>query len=417
MATPVFCCGFECGLGPVNVLGHFRNIGSTAVAISTTTFRSGLRSLRANPSASDAIATCSWSAANELRHVGRVYVYFATALPDANTLLVFTGATGTPSGPAVFFKQSDSKIYAAVAAGVSGAATLGATGVTVTTGTWYRIDFHFLISTAGNDTCDVKVDGTDCGQATAAGSGSGVGDITIGVVGDQPDRTVSADVFFDDFLLSATALDYPLGAGYALSYIPNADGDGSSANRHYGLGANEVERTLTGTDITNTTTDAYTLVDERPLPTTEVDFINWKTNGTAGDYVEIAYEDSVESVAPRTVEAIAAHHDAGGAGTNAWALTLRESGGGTTGDIFNSTTNVGATITYKRAHFATVPGTSNAWTTANFNALRSRFIATDASPDVYLDALMLEAEYAEVAAAGFVRSLISRQAVKRAAFY
>jgi hypothetical protein len=312
-------------------------------------------------------------------------VYFATALPTADTPIV-AYISGATTGPNIAFKNSDSKLYAAVGS------TLGASGVTVTTGQWYRLDWDFNINTGGNDVCDVKVEGTTCTQATAAGV-SGTGDQFIGVI-----STATADIYWDDFLWSATAADYPLGAGYVLSYVPNEDGDGSSANRHNGLGANEVERTLTGTDITNTTTTAYQLVDDRPMETAAGDFIAWLTNGTAGDYVEVGYENSVESVAPRTVEAIVGFHDAGGAGTHNFQVTLRESGGATTADIAPATTrNVGATLNWIRAHFATVPGTATAWDTTKFNALRSRFIATDASPDVYLDGLMLEAEFVPAA--------------------
>lgn len=278
----------------------------------------------------------------------------------------------------------------------------------MTTGTWYRVDFDFNIQTAGTDTCDVKVDGTAAAQASGTGQNIGQTSFLLGVVDSSASGgTPTADVYFEDTLLSFTAADYPLGAGYVLSYIPNADGT------HNVAGANDFEYTLTGTDITNASTDVYTLIDDRPLPTTAVDFINGIAPPNPTDYVEIQYEHSVESAAPRSVEAIVIHHDAGGAGTNNWTWTLRDHGGGTSANVHSGTTNVGATITAKRAHFTTIPG-GGAWTLTAFNNLRSRFLVSDASPDVYIDAAMLEAEYAPVAAPypyNFVRS----QAVKRAA--
>lgn len=374
MATPVFCCGWECGSGTGT---HHWTSANTPTA-DTVTFRTGLRAGRCDPSSSTEYFFVTL--ASVTRWVGRFYIRFAT-LPSADTSLCEVGNGGQDS-PCVRFKQSDSKIYAGVHT------TLGASGVAVTTGVWYRIDFDFNVQTGGNDTCDVQVDGSACGQATATGLSAAETRVNLGVI-----DTCTADVYLDDFLLSNTAADYPLGAGHVNSYIPNADGT------HTANSANEVERTLTGTDIVIATTTAYQLIDERPLPTTEVDFINWKTNGGT-DYVEWQYEDSTEGAAPRAVEAILVYHDASGAGTHNFQVTLREHAGATTADIAPAATrNVGATISYIRKHFATVPGTSDAWTETKFNALRSRLLVSDASPDVYIDAAMLEAEWAEAGGA------------------
>ena len=319
MATPVFVCGAECGV--VAAASHWiTSTGTTS--FSTTTVRTGARSLRVNPTAGtgefDTLALAS-----SADWVVRAYVYFAT-LPSATTS--FISRVGTVIG--VWFNASDSKVYVG-----SDASTLGATGVSVTTGQWYRIDFKYTATTL-----DAQVDGAAVGQLT--GTYSAFTQLAIG-----RSATVTKDLFFDDIIISQTAVDYPLGAGFVKSYIPNADGT------HNVAGANDFERTLTGTDITNATTDAYTLIDERPLPTTAVDFINGVAPPNATDYVEWQYEDSTESSAPRGVEAVIVHHDASGAGTNNFTVTLRESAGGTSGNIWSGTTNVGATITYKRAFF------------------------------------------------------------------
>jgi hypothetical protein len=316
----------------------------------------------------------------------RAYVYFAT-LPDA-TCRVVSLSSAILQG--VFFDVATSTLQVGTAVG-----TLGGSGVSVTTGQWYRIDFK-----ATATTLDAQVNGAAVGQlggSFAAKTTLSYGDAAV---------TRTQDMFLDDIIVSQTLADYPLGAGYVLSYIPNADGT------HNVAGANDFERTLTGTDITNATTDAWTLIDKRPLPTTAVDFINGSAPPNTTDYVEWQYEDSVEAGDPRTVEAIFVHHDASGAGTNNFTVTLREHAGSTTANIFSGTTNVGATITYKRAHFATVPGTADPWTTTKFNALRSRFLVTDASPDPYIDAVMLEADFAEVAAAAITAYAWPRMTVR-----
>lgn len=379
MATPVFCCGFECG--GLNNSGHIADNLNTPT-FSTTTIRTGARSLRCNTSAAVQNGLLIVSAASELRFVGRIYIRFAT-LPSADCSLVAHGTSSPPAGPNVRFQASDSKLYAAVGT------TLGASGVAVTTGQWYRIDFNSLIVTGGlNDTMDVQVDGVACGQATATGANSGSGRLLIGVI-----TSCTADVFFEDALISITAADYPLGAGHVNSYIPNADGT------HNIAGANDFEF-ADGTDITNATTTANTVIAHRPLPTSEAaDYIEGTAPPNATDYVEWQYEDeSTETAAPRAVEAIIAVTDAAGAGTYNITVTLREHAGATSADIVTGASSGGATVRYHRAHFATVPGTSDAWTLTKFNALRSRFLVSDASPDPRINAAMLEAEYEDAVA-------------------
>src|SRR3990167_3528086 len=366
MATPVVACGFECGVLPS--AGHHLQSGIGSPSFDTTTFRSGLRALRCDATAALVSGTLVFTGSTVA--VGRVYIRFAS-LPSADCILADWDSSTNAN---IWFKASDSKLYARIGT------TAGASGIAVTTGQWYRLDFKWDDT---NNTSDLQVDGVAAGQARAAFSVAVPGRIPFGLL-----TSVTADIYFDDWLVSTTAVDYPLGAGYVLSYIPNADGT------HNVDGANDFEKTLTGTDITNATTDAWQLIDERPLPTTAVDFINGIGPPNSTDYVEWQYEDSTEANAPRAVEGLIVYHDASGAGTNNFSVTLREHAGGTSADIMApATRNVGATITYARAQFATVPGTSDAWTTVKFNALRSRFLVSDASPDPYIDAAMLEAEF------------------------
>lgn len=366
MATPTFCCGAECGASFSGSGTHWQNT-PTGGSFDTGTVRSGLRSLRLNLSGAAGAfnGNSAIAGAGTTDWVVRFYVRFAT-LPSATSAVV-----ATENSYGVYFKASDSSLYVG-----SSTIVLGLTGVAITSGQWYRVDLKMTATTL-----DAQVDGVAVGQLVGVYAVSQR--IDVGSVATATTR----DQFTDDIITSNTLADYPIGAGYILSYIPNADGT------HNVAGANDFERTLTGTDITNSTTDAYTLIDERPLPTTAVDFINGVAPPNSTDYVEWQYEDSVESEAPRTVEAIIIHHDAGGAGTNNFTVTLRESAGATSGDIWTGTTNVGGTITPKRAHFATVPGTSDAWTTTTFNNLRSRFLVSDASPDPYIDAAMLEVDF------------------------
>ncbi len=319
------------------------------------------------------------------RWVGRVYVQFAQ-LPSISTYIIETGAGDT--GPGVYFNQTDSKLYARVGT------TSGATGVVISTSQWYRVDFDFNIQTAGNDVCDVQVDGTICGQATATGISASQTQIAIGVSG-----AASVISYWDDVILSNTAADYPLGAGYVNHFVPTADGT------HNVAGTGDFQRTVTATDILNATTDAYQLVDDVPLESgASVDWINMAAPVNATDYVECVFGPapgiSTPTTAPRTVEVIAGIHQATTATGN---MEIRLNDNGTMGTVYTATTVAGVTsVAYKRAHFADPPSAATVWTLSgngNFNNLRVRFgspAALDVVPDQYFDCIMVEAEFAGV---------------------
>lgn len=376
--TPVFTCGFECGVLGAN--GEHWSSAATA-SISTTTIRSGSRSFRFNATASTAGAACPVLFTSGNIYVIRVYIRFAS-LPIADYGLFETNNTGQPGA---YFKQSDSKIYA----GISSAT--GATGVSVTTGVWYRLDIK-VNSSANPWLIDVNVDGTSCGQYSNAVAAENTTQIRIGGGGTQ-----TVDVFYDDLVVSQTSGDYPIGKGYVNHFIPVTP-DGT----HSGLTANDYERTLTGTDILNSTTDSYQLLDDVPLESgSSVDWVNMVAPA-ASSYVEHIFGPasgiSTPTIAPRAVEIIFGHHAAGTGNYNAvWLLNDN----GTTDAIYTASAVAGSTtMLYKRKHYATAP-TGGAWTLSgagNFNNIRTRFGATgtvDANPDVYFDCAMIEAEFDE----------------------
>ena len=388
MATPVFCCGFECGVsGDGN---HFAVIGTGS--FSTTTIRSGLRALRLNPTIATAYGATLAVAATTGRVI-RVYVYFAS-LPNTTTELATCGSGGG-NYEGAYFNSSDSKIYAGY-----GSASLGATGIPVTTGVWYQLDIK-LNATANPHLIDVSVNGVACGQASNAEASANYSS-SLTNVGFRNSST-TADAFFEDWLISTTLTDYPIGAGYILSYIPNADGThnvAGAADFKHGTGT-----TPAGTDITNASTDAWQDIDKRPLVTSAAGaetLINMIAPPNATDYVEIRFEASVEPGPPRAVEVIIGINQAG---TGAGNMEVRLNDNGTMGTIYTATGVAGVAIAtgvvFKRAQFADPPSAASAWVLGgagdgDFNDLRIRFgspAAVDANPDQYLVEAMFEAEY------------------------
>lgn len=328
--TPVFCCGFECGVNNAHWI-------STGAPYSTVVVRSGARAFRVNPTATTVTAT-SVSIVSATRWIGRFYLRFAT-LPSASCGIFGTSTTdGTAGGPKVHFNASDSKIYAKVGT------TVGATGVSVTTGAWYRIDFDFNISTGGNDTCDVQIDGTAVGQATAAGESAATATLALGAF-----SSTTADFYIDDVVLSNTAADYPIGAGYVNHFVPTSDGT------HNIAGTGDFQRGNTGTDILNATTNAYLLIDDVPLPSGAVDEADCQravAPPNATDYVEGVFGPgpgiSTPTVAPRTVEAILAHHQVA---TQTGMMKVDLNDNGTVDSILNITPATAGVTTYRYACF------------------------------------------------------------------
>jgi len=385
MATPVFCCGFECGNG------HHTLTGSSSIV--TSGMRSGLRALQINPTASTgyAISLDFGVAIN----VMRVYIYFVS-LPTSTCEIAVFGTTTSIGG--AYFNISDNSIYA----GASATPSLGATGVPVTTGVWYKLDIKG--NTASNPwLIDVSVNGTACGQKSYATGGSSKTQYTIG------NRNLSStfDAIYDDILLSSTLADYPLpGALKIEPFVPTSDGT------HNIAGTADFRKTLTATDILNSTTDAYLLVDNIPLDSgaaaSNGTFINMIAPPNATDYVECVFGPapgiSTPTTAPRSVEVIAAIAQAG---TGAGNMRIRLNDNGTLDDMYSATGVAGVTsYAYKRKHYAAGP--AGAWViggggNGDFTDLRVRYgspAAVDANPDQYFSSTMIEAEFAEVAAAG-----------------
>lgn len=313
--------------------------------------------------------------------VVRVYVYFAT-LPNANVELVTE--FGTTDG--AWFKVSDSKIYAGYGAG-----TMGATGVAVTTGIWYRIDVK-IKKDANPHLIDVQVDGVACGQASNASEAGSPSVIKLG-----SGANFTGDIFLDDLVVSNTLADFPIGAGYVNHFVPTADGT------HNVAGANDFERTLTGVDIVNATTDAYLLVDDVPLESSPTDWIGMEAPPNATDYVECIFGAapgiSTPTNPPRAVEVIAGIHQLSTATGN---MEIRMNDNGTTDAMYSATGVAGVTtIAYKRKHYASAIAGGGAWVigggvNGDFTDLRVRFgspAALDVNPDQYFDCIMIEAEF------------------------
>ena len=395
MTTPVFCCGFECSLGAIGVGPHWA--AAVAASLDTVTVRSGSRSLRLNPANQTADATSLASISSTIL-VWRFYIRFAS-LPISDAML----SSETNGRCGVAFKNSDSSIYAG---NTDTSPVFGASGVSITTGIWYRIDVK-VNATANPRLTDVMVNGVACGQNSLSVASATIVGVRLGA--NNPE---TCDIYFDDLILSTTSGDYPIGDGYVNHFVPTADGS------HNIAGADDFELTLTGTDIRNGDNTAFEMVNDIPLDSSLGDWINLTAPPNSTDYVEVVFGAAPNAVtpvqAPRSVEFLAAFH-AAAVQTNNLRIAYRDNNGGTQDDVRNAT--VGSeSILYVRKQYAAIPG-GGAWTPTAFNNSRARCYSSDANPDPRLDSLMIEAEFpikadARLQAASPMGSGISSQIAK-----
>lgn len=320
--------------------------------------------------------------------VWRVYVYFVT-LPNASVSITAAGASGSDDY-GVVFNVSDSKLYAGKIAGDT--ISTGASGVSVTTNTFYRLDVSVDFSNNPR-LVNAKVDGVTLGQYSDALAATTTAQLNVEVF-----RTSSftADVYWHAILVSDTLGDYPLGPGFVDHFVPTSDGT------HNIAGTGDFQRGNTGVDILNATTTAWQLVDDVPLPSGTVDQADCQrgvapANPTT-DYVHGVFGPAsgipTPTRGPRAVEVILVHHQIS---TATGQMEVRLDDNGTVSTIFNTGAAAGVTTyRYARAHFATPP-TGGSWTASgtsgNFNLVGFRFLAQDANPDQCLDAIMIEAEF------------------------
>lgn len=386
MATPVFCCGCECGV--TGTTGQHWSIGAQA-AFDTTTVRSGARSFRFNTSTQAGGWAKSMTLTSSATWVVRAYVRWDTLPNNTRPMLTVGDAWGA------YWAFADGRIHAGIAA-----ASLGTTGPLVVANRWYRIDVKVDVSN-NPWLIDVSVDGVPCTQFSSATAASSSTFIVLGSGAAQGNLTY--DMYADDIIVSNTLADFPLGPGYVHHFVPTADGT------HNVAGANDFEIGTGGVDITNATTTAWQLVDDIPMQTGAIgttDFINMIAPPNATDYVECVFGSPsgipIPGKGPRAVECIVGIASAGGAANN---MEVRLNDNGTMGTIYTQTgVTLTTTITYGRAHFADPPSAATTWNAANdggngdFRDLRVRFgspAVLDVNPDPYFASVMIEAEFEE----------------------
>jgi fibronectin-binding autotransporter adhesin len=379
MPTPVFVCGAECGIAVVGTTSagveHWSSIlGTPSVVTSGPASMRSTRAFRFNPSAATSalVHTLTTATGSPGTVVGRFYVYFAT-LPSASIALFFDNV----NQGGVYYDQASSQIRAGIGAGATAA------GVAVTTGQWYRVDFKIVQATTF--TADVQVDGVAGTQFTVGSSNAAISQIVLG----DNSNTSTADYYIDDFVLSATSGDYPIGEGTVAGLYPRADGThgGGWSSGDFGKG------TGGSTAAATSNTDMWQSLDNPLVSTAAGAWVAAKVRTLLSFYVEFL-TDALPAAASSVNGAmlVATTHSAS-ATTSQFNLQVA--------DATNAVSLIAAdlsesTITLPIA-VRNTDASGVAWTPTTINALKMRFGSTDTNPDVYLDGYVWEVDYVESA--------------------
>lgn len=319
------------------------------------------------------------------------------ALPSASTAAIFA-LGGSGAGTYMELGLSSAGVLQGRIVNTDGWSSLTDS---LSTGTWYRIDVRADWS-GTTWQLDMQVDGGTTRTITQGGHAA-----TNNGTGATPEcdqagtGATSADIYFDDLIVSATTGDWPLGAHKVKVRRPTADGTHSN-------GANFTDGTSA---VDASTNPSYVELDDSPWPTSgSTDYILQTANGS-GDYVEQTYADvDSEDTAVLGVICRAARNSASTTAHTAGALMLLNS---------VEYTMWGKTVAWAsnavQAEKTTVVTNP---TVANTNGLVTRFgYSGDAAPDPRILCFMVEYAATQTAATPTVppRSLAVLQATTRAA--
>jgi hypothetical protein len=356
-SSAVWLTGMEHGVVS-NVGGGIFNAVTGTPTADAATFRNGAYSLRiADASnASTILARKDFTASNVV--VARFAIRLA-ALPGVTSNLAYFNS-GTDL---VFGYNSGTQRFTLTA----GAATQSSAS-TVAAGTWYVIDLRYDLSNNPN-LADWRVNGvaqTQVSRVAAAATANGFG---FGA-------TANASVYtanFDDVFVADQATAYPLGDGRVVRLTVNGVGTHNSAtdfrdNDNSAIDANSWQR-----------------LDEVPMTSTAEYVLQLNNNATG--YLEFTFANTTETCI-RDVSAVLAYHSATNTANNGKSSIFS----GTTESIIFSGDMSNTALQYRSAIVdpATAP-----WSQTSVNALVARVgFSTDANPDPYWDAILLEAAVA-----------------------
>jgi hypothetical protein len=375
VATIAQATGFE--IPDVNAYGSVS--GATS---STTQSRGGTRSLRiaATNALCRVVATSGgtpFGFTTGTRQAVRFAVFMET-MPSAEISIFALGLT-TPGECFITIDNGGVLRARWIAGGVAG---VGDANATLVTGRWYTIEMEWDTHTASAWVCRWRVDDHVQADATYTGSATtpSMTQVTWGntfLAGGSG----SYAFYLDDFAMSSTAGDYPIGNGYGKGYAINGTG-----SHVITTGAFQDDG---GNAITAGDTTSHTKLEESTPDTTSYVV---QTTAKNTDYLEYTFADTGSPAdTPQFVRA---------ADWKAVASAAVANGGGKLHDGTTDTsipTTASASFHYRELRQQVRAGAQGAWTTAAIDALTYRIGFNSANPAttaVKSSFAMIEVDYA-----------------------
>jgi len=362
MATPIWLTGFEYGVATptANGTGLFNVVTGTPL-IQGTNVNSGNYALQ--------ITSAKGSAAhNVARTVGGTFLvggfYFKYGTATSGTVSVMRATTAAGASPYIMFDSANKQLFPRIT-------NDGAHSEALTANTWYRVDFKADVST-GTSKLDLQVNGTAVAQGTLAQTATTFNGIYLGWT-----AAVTGEFFYDDVILSNTAVDYPIGEHVTQSLVPNADGA-------HNAGANVMEDN-TGADIGVVT--AYDKVSKNPLNSGTTVWIRQNASGT-GNYAAVLFGTVSGTVGTMLgAEGILCYNGTSSTANNG-QTRIYDSGTNLITTVFSG--DMSETSLFYKAEMLG----SGLWGTAALASCICRFgYSNDASPKPIWNSLMIEYAY------------------------
>lgn len=367
----LWCCGAEgCQAGTIAPTGHWNSKNGTC-STETSIVRLGTGSLKITAAAGVSNIAATYTAGGTALVIRGYFRY--ESVPASVNLCTFLTAAG---GPITVALSGTSTVTLTAGTSVD-------SGIVPVAGVWYRLDVSMDIQ-ANPWVTTWAINGkaqTPASNAVAASTHNSSG----WRFGDTSSKTQT--LYWDDMVVSDSLADYPIGDGFVVGYWPTSDGTHTATSTHIVKGTTA---TPVGTAITSATTDAYQWVDGPTIDDT-ADFWNQQTVA-ATEYAEVNFTDSIYGRPPHCITTLVS---LSAAGTGALTQKAVLYDGTTATDMYVLGT-IGVshpTLIYSGKRWG-APPSGGAWTTTLFNALRARWgFSDDATPDAYVDNILIEADF------------------------
>jgi hypothetical protein len=360
-ATPslTWLSGMESGMSTTAGGGVWNTAAGTA-SVDSATRRSGAYSLRLAPAGAAAYRGRLYTQPSSA-FVMRFAVRLAS-LPTADAELA--GMTDLGHYNQAYFTVRYDAATRKLAVGYPGQKVLSSTAIEAAT--WYSVEVRFDPRTSPQ-TADWRIDGVAQPSTTYAQPASAAYSLYWGTAAAA---TYTAN--FDDFAVSETASDFPIGDGKVLALKPD------------GMGASAGASNFLNDDNTALNATSWARLDEVPT-TSALDFVK-QTAVSSTSYAETTFEDTAEAC----VRAVGARvvwepHNTNQANHGRTAVV----DGGVERTVYAG--DMAANNTALNPKYATVAPATGPWSRTAVNGLRARIgYSTDVTPAPTWHALLLE---------------------------